>query len=75
MGNDAMHATESVQKLIAKATRLADGRPIKEIHVLLGELTGLTPTRYRPCSTLSGTARWRPKRFCMSARNQVAPCA
>jgi len=45
MGNDEMHATESIQKLIAKATRLADGQPIKEIHVLLGELTGLTPNQ------------------------------
>jgi hydrogenase nickel incorporation protein HypA/HybF len=42
---DAMHATESIQKLIAKAIRLADGRPIKEIHVLLGKLTGLTPNQ------------------------------
>lgn len=40
-----MHATESIQKLIGKATRLADGQPIKEIHVLLGELTGFTPNQ------------------------------
>jgi hydrogenase nickel insertion protein HypA len=38
-----MNAIESIQRLIAKAIRLADGQPIKEIHVLLGELTGLTP--------------------------------
>jgi hydrogenase nickel incorporation protein HypA/HybF len=42
---DAMHATESIQKLMAKATRLADGQPNKEIHVLPGELTGLTPNQ------------------------------
>ncbi len=38
-----MNATESTQALIAKAARLADGQAIKHLHILLGELTGLTP--------------------------------
>jgi hydrogenase nickel incorporation protein HypA/HybF len=50
---DAMYATESIQKLIAKATRLADGQPIKEIHVLLGELTGLTPNQVQAAFDLA----------------------
>jgi hydrogenase nickel insertion protein HypA len=38
-----MNANESIHQLIANATRLADGQPIKEIHVLLGQVTELTP--------------------------------
>ena len=38
-----MDANATIQRLIAKAIRLADRQAIKEIHVLLGELTGFTP--------------------------------
>ena len=57
-----MDANAMTQRLIVKAIRLADGQAIKEMHVLLGKLIGVTPRevqgafrRERAC-TLADTA-------------------
>ncbi len=39
----AMYPTDSVQNLIDKAARLAEGQPIKQVRAALGALTGMAP--------------------------------
>lgn len=38
-----MYPSDSVQNLIDKAVRLAEGQPIKQVRAALGALTGLAP--------------------------------
>jgi hydrogenase nickel incorporation protein HypA/HybF len=40
-----MHTEALAQALFEKAIRLADGRPIRQLQVVLGEAAGLTPER------------------------------
>jgi hydrogenase nickel incorporation protein HypA/HybF len=60
---NVMDANASTQRLVAKAILLADGQAIKEIHALLGELTGVRPKdiqaafQHERTNTLADAAR------------------
>jgi Zn finger protein HypA/HybF involved in hydrogenase expression len=76
-----MYLRESVQNLIDKAVRLADGQPITHIRAALGDLSGLAPEqvqaefeRYRsgtPAATATLYLRREPGRVvCLSCDDE-----
>jgi hydrogenase nickel incorporation protein HypA/HybF len=76
-----MHPSDSVENLIVKAVRLANGQPITQIRATLGDLTGHDPDWLRaeferqrigtPAANASLTVRREPGRvLCLSCEHE-----